>query len=124
MLRHAYRGFSSWLSPQPLGPRKVMAVKDTVETAISENTITIFSKTWCPYCKRAKALLTSKFADETTKILELDELDEGSEIQNYLAEKTGQRSVPNIFINQKHVGGCDKVVALDSEGKLAGLVKA
>ncbi|TBU34464.1 glutaredoxin [Dichomitus squalens] len=101
-----------------------MAVKDLVENSIAENKIVIFSKTWCPYCKRAKALLTSKFPDVQTKIVELDELDEGSAVQDYLEEKTSQRSVPNIFINQKHVGGCDTVVGLDSQGKLASLVSA
>ncbi|CCM03789.1 uncharacterized protein FIBRA_05936 [Fibroporia radiculosa] len=104
--------------------RKLMAAKDLVETAVSDSTITIFSKTWCPYCKRAKQLLTTKFPNVPTKILELDELDEGSEIQSYLAEKTGQGTVPSIFINQKHVGGCDNVVGLDSRGELASLVAA
>ncbi|KAI0715103.1 glutaredoxin [Earliella scabrosa] len=101
-----------------------MAVKDLVENTISENKIAIFSKSYCPYCRRAKALLTSKFPDTQTKILELDEIDDGSAIQDYLQEKTGQRTVPNIFINQKHVGGCDAVVGLDSQGKLAALVSA
>lgn len=101
-----------------------MAVKDTVENAINSNTITIFSKTYCPYCKRAKSLLTSTFPNVQTKIIELDELDEGSAIQDYLFEKTNQRSVPNIFINQKHVGGCDRVVELNSKGQLAPLVNA
>ncbi|EKM61480.1 uncharacterized protein PHACADRAFT_248123, partial [Phanerochaete carnosa HHB-10118-sp] len=91
-------------------------------TAISDNTITIFSKTWCPYCKRAKNLIASEFPDAKTQILELDELEEGSEMQGYLYDKTHQRSVPNIFIKQKHVGGCDKVVELHSQGQLAGLV--
>ncbi|KAI0718866.1 glutaredoxin [Cerioporus squamosus] len=114
------------------------------QNTISENKIAIFSKSYCPYCKRAKSLLTSKFPDVQTKILELDEMDEGSAIQEYLAEKTGQRTVPNIFISesaqlprthspshgcrsipdQKHVGGCDAVVSLDSQGKLASLVSA
>ncbi|KAI0348167.1 glutaredoxin [Trametopsis cervina] len=101
-----------------------MAAKDITEAAIADNTITIFSKTWCSYSKRAKALLTSEFPGVKTQILELDERDDGSEIQGYLLEKTGQRSVPNIFINQKHVGGCDSVVALNSQGKLAALVGA
>lgn len=132
-----------------------------LKNTISENKITIFSKSYCPYCKRAKALLTSKFPDTPTKILEyayakldssasahmlscrLDEMEEGSAIQSYLEEKTGQRTVPNIFISefdtrlsgvqpadimhaidQKHVGGCDRVVGLDSQGKLASLVSA
>ncbi|OJT08491.1 Glutaredoxin-1 [Trametes pubescens] len=101
-----------------------MSVKDLVETSISENKIAIFSKSYCPYCKRAKALLTSKFPDVPTKIYELDEIEDGSAIQDYLQEKTGQRTVPNIFINNKHVGGCDAVIGLDNSGKLASLVSA
>ncbi|KAI0081112.1 glutaredoxin-domain-containing protein [Panus rudis PR-1116 ss-1] len=76
-----------------------MAAKDLVEKTIADNKIAIFSKSYCPYCRRAKALLTSEFPDAQTAILELDEMDEGSEIQNYLHQKTGQRTVPNIFIN-------------------------
>ncbi|TCD70109.1 glutaredoxin [Steccherinum ochraceum] len=101
-----------------------MAVKDLVETSVSGNTITIFSKSWCPYCKRAKALIASEFPDAQTKIYELDQMEEGSDIQDYLLEKTKQKSVPNIFINKKHVGGCDDLVALNSQGKLAALVNA
>ncbi|GJE86291.1 glutaredoxin [Phanerochaete sordida] len=122
LLRQLYRGLSSLHAPTE--PLKIMAVKDTVESAISGNTITIFSKTWCPYCKRAKTLLTSEFPNVQTQIVELDELDEGAAMQDYLYQKTSQRSVPNIFINQKHVGGCDSVVALNSQGKLASLVGA
>ncbi|PIL31533.1 hypothetical protein GSI_06235 [Ganoderma sinense ZZ0214-1] len=124
MLPSLYRGFSSWLSASPTSPLKVMAVKDLVENSISENKIVVFSKSWCPYCRRAKNLLTSKFPEAKTKILELDELQEGDAIQDYLREKTGQRTVPNIFISQKHVGGCDAVVALDAQDKLATLVSA
>ncbi|KAH9858247.1 glutaredoxin [Lenzites betulinus] len=101
-----------------------MAAKDLVENTITESKIAIFSKSYCPYCKRAKALLTSKFPDVPTKIYELDEIEDGDAIQQYLQEKTGQRTVPNIFINQKHVGGCDAVVGLDNSGKLASLVSA
>ncbi|KAM5531335.1 hypothetical protein V8D89_014980 [Ganoderma adspersum] len=124
MLPSLFRGFSSSFATSSVHPLKVMAVKDLVENSISENKIVVFSKTWCPYCKRAKNLLTSKFPEAQTKILELDELQEGDAIQDYLREKTGQRTVPNVFINQKHVGGCDAVVALDSQDKLASLVSA
>ncbi|KAF9258135.1 glutaredoxin [Marasmius fiardii PR-910] len=99
-----------------------MAAKDLAESTISENTIAFFSKSWCPYCKAAKALFKEKYPDEKIKIVELDEINEGDEIQNYLAQKTNQRSVPNIFINQKHVGGNDKVQALQKEGKLVKLI--
>lgn len=73
----------------------------------------------------------------------MDERGDGSEIQDYLLQKTGQRTVPNIFISmsitvdcsslvdnrvffsdQKHIGGCDSVVGLKEQGKLTVLVKA
>ncbi|EIN14345.1 glutaredoxin [Punctularia strigosozonata HHB-11173 SS5] len=99
-----------------------MAVKDTVESTIADNKIAIFSKSWCPYCKRAKELFRKEFPDEQPKIIELDEVADGAAIQDYLQDKTGQRSVPNIFVNQKHVGGCDDVHALYGGGKLKQLV--
>ena len=77
----------------------------------------------------------------------IDTIDEGPAIQQYLAEKTGQRTVPNIFISaspgishhaswvitdhvsahptdQKHIGGADTLVSLQSQGKLAGIIGA
>ncbi|KAI0830760.1 thioredoxin-like protein [Trametes gibbosa] len=122
------RALSTTPSPSSSRPSafqlKAMAAKDLVENTISENQIAIFSKSYCPFCKRAKALLTSKFPNVPTKIYELDEMDDGAAIQDYLGEKTGQSTVPNIFINQQHVGGCDAVVGLDHSGKLASLVSA
>lgn len=73
------------------------------------------------HCKRAKALLESlgvKF-----EFVDLDLRDDGAEIQDYLQEKTGQRTVPNIFINQKHVGGADDLVKANETGKLATLLQ-
>jgi len=58
------------------------------------------------------------------KIFELDlmEGEEGALIQAYLAEKTGQRTVPNVFIGQKHIGGSDKLAELHEAGELVTLV--
>lgn len=50
-------------------------------------------------------------------------LDNGSAIQAYLLAKTGQRTVPNIFINQKHVGGCDDLLRVISSGKIQELLQ-
>ncbi|KAJ7449213.1 glutaredoxin [Mycena latifolia] len=102
----------------------LMAAKEIVETAISENKIMIFSKSTCPYCRRAKALFAEKFPDEKPTVIELNERDDGSDIQNYLAIKTQQRTVPNIFINKQHVGGNDDTQAAFKSGKLAQLVNA
>jgi glutaredoxin len=49
---------------------------------------------------------------------ELDKSDDGTSIQDELAKMTGQKTVPNIFINGKHVGGCDDVHKLHSQGQL------
>ncbi|KAF5334169.1 hypothetical protein D9758_014464 [Tetrapyrgos nigripes] len=81
-------------------------------TAIDNNTITVFSKSYCPYCKAAKKLLKDSYGDKQTEIIELDEREDGGEIQNYLLEKTRQRTVPNIFVSN------DAVQAAHKSGKL------
>ncbi|KAJ6577488.1 glutaredoxin [Mycena capillaripes] len=93
-----------------------------LQDAINTNKITIFSKSWCPYCRKAKALFKENFPEEKPYILELDERDDGDAIQDYLARKTGQTSVPNVFVNKQHVGGNDKTQAAFKEGKLKTLV--
>jgi len=97
--------------------------KDLVEKTIEENTVAIFSKTYCPYCRKAKNLLTSYPGLDTSevKIYELDEMEEGPEIQAYLSQKTGQRTVPSIFIKKKHIGGSDDLNRLDKSGELKKL---
>ncbi|KZT58297.1 glutaredoxin, partial [Calocera cornea HHB12733] len=92
------------------------------QSLVSDTKVVIFSKSWCPYCKRAKALILENYPDVPTKILELDELSDGDDIQAYLLQKTGQRTVPNVFVAQKHIGGCDNVVALQRSGELAKIM--
>ena len=53
---------------------------------------------------------------------ELDQIDDGAEIQAYLGEKTGQRTVPNIFIEQKHIGGNSDLQKIKNGGKLKELL--
>lgn len=50
-------------------------------------------------------------------------LELGSAIQQYLQEKTGQRTVPNIFINEQHIGGCDDLMKLNGSGELKKLLQ-
>ncbi|KAG0022231.1 hypothetical protein BGZ82_011078 [Podila clonocystis] len=91
-------------------------VKAQVDALIADNAVMVFSKSYCPYCTKAKGLLAS--LDVVFKAIELDNVENGSEIQAYLLELTGQRTVPNIFIGQKHIGGCDKLFALEKSGEL------
>lgn len=82
--------------------------------------IEIYIWTHCPYCSRARALLDSKGVEYTVYDITGD--DEGRE---KMVERTGgPRSVPQIFIDDKHYGGCDDIHALDAEGKLDPLIGA
>ncbi|PWY99212.1 glutaredoxin [Testicularia cyperi] len=103
-----------------------MAAKQAAEKLISEHLVAIFSKSYCPYCSQAKSVIAKLGLDPAkVGILELDNMgSEGSDIQAYLAEKTSQRTVPNIFINQKHLGGCSDLLNAQSQGKLDQLLKA
>ncbi|KAJ7917967.1 thioredoxin-like protein, partial [Mycena leptocephala] len=130
--------FKFFTSTGTVSQAEIMAVKELVEvqfadprrllilngrqTAISENKIMIFSKSHCPYCKRAKALFAKEFPDEKPVVFELDAREDGPAIQGYLADKTGQRTVPNIFINKQHVGGNDDTQAAFKTGQLKRLV--
>ncbi|CAN1182886.1 unnamed protein product, partial [Linum perenne] len=87
---------------------------------VSSNSVVVFSKSYCPYCTQVKKLLDQLKA--TYKAVELDKESDGSDIQAALAQWTGQRTVPNVFIGGKHIGGCDTVTGLHKEGKLVPLL--
>ncbi|KAI8337607.1 glutaredoxin, partial [Chlamydoabsidia padenii] len=95
-------------------------VKEFIKKTILENKVTIFSKSYCPYCLRAKDLFDDIKVDY--KALELDERLDGQDIQQGLSELTNQRTVPNIFINQVHVGGASDLETALNNGKLATLL--
>ena len=76
--------------------------------------------TWrtCPFCIRAKALLKSKQVDFTEYAIDGDQ-----DAREKMAQRAnGQRSLPQIFIDDQHVGGCDDIHALDRQGKLDPLL--
>ncbi|QCE10852.1 glutaredoxin [Vigna unguiculata] len=87
---------------------------------VSSNSVVVFSKTYCPFCVRVKQLFDS--LGVTYKLLELDVERDGADIQAALHEWTGQRTVPNVFISGKHIGGCDDTTALHNQGKLVPLL--
>lgn len=94
---------------------------DQVESHITNNKVMMFSKTTCPFCVKIKQLFDSlKIKYE---VLELDQIPDGPAVQAALAEKSGQRTVPNVYINGNHVGGCDDTLKLQAENKLLGMVQ-
>lgn len=80
--------------------------------------VTIYTTPWCPYCARAKALLTSKGVAFT----EID-VEGKPELRAHMSELAGGRSsVPQIFIDGAAVGGSDDIHALDAAGRLDSLL--
>ncbi|KAH9822210.1 thioredoxin-like protein [Melampsora americana] len=102
-----------------------MTAQQDVDEAIKSNPIVVYSKSYCPYCRRAKNLLASipnKVAEP--KVFEIDLMgQEGTETQAYLLKLTGQGTVPNIFIGKRHIGGADDLASLHAMGGLEPLLK-
>ena len=82
--------------------------------------IEVYSTAVCPYCVSAKNLLKSKGLEWTEVRVDMDP----AQREAMLARSGGRRTVPQIFINDQHVGGFDDLVAADRSGKLAELLGA
>ncbi len=82
--------------------------------------VEIYTWSRCPFCLRAKALLTQKGVEFTEYCIDGDE----SARQVMATRANGRRSLPQIFINDQHIGGCDDIYALNDEGQLDPLLQA
>jgi glutaredoxin 3 len=81
--------------------------------------ITMYSTGVCPFCVRAEMLLKQRGVTEIDKI----RIDTDPEQRAKMMERTGRRTVPQIYIDDLHVGGYDDLAAMDREGKLAPLLR-
>ncbi|XP_038005289.1 thioredoxin reductase 3 [Motacilla alba alba] len=95
-------------------------LKLRVRTLIASHRVMIFSKSYCPYCNKVKELFRSLRVEYYA--LELDVTDDGASIQQVLAELTNQRTVPNVFVNGTHIGGCDATYQAYKDGSLQKLL--
>ena len=82
--------------------------------------VVMYSTAVCPYCQRAEALLAARGVTAIDKI----RIDLDPQRRDEMIEKTGRRTVPQIFIGATHVGGFDDLSALDRDGKLTPLLAA
>ena len=81
--------------------------------------VEIYSSMWCPFCHRAKQLLQSKGGG-----FEEFDVDANPALRNEMTQRSGgQRTVPQIFIDDHHIGGSDELVALEREGQLSGMLQ-
>ncbi len=82
--------------------------------------VEIYTKDWCGYCARAKRLLVELGAETIDYPVDWD----GEKKAEMIQRAGGRTTVPQIFIDGQHVGGCDDLMALDRSGKLAELLAA
>lgn len=93
-----------------------------INTTVKSNQVVIFSKTYCPFCAKAKKLILSLVPQSKVTIVELDQIHHGSRVQHALGDLTGASTVPRIFINHVFIGGCSDIIELDSTGQLKKLL--
>ena len=82
--------------------------------------VKMYTTAVCPYCVRAKQLLKSKGVEHIEEIrIDLDPVQ-----RDHMMQTTGRRTVPQIYVGETHVGGCDDLMALDAKGGLVPLLQA
>ena len=79
--------------------------------------VTMYTTSWCPYCSRARSLLERK----GVSFQEID-VEASPEKRAEMQSRSGRRTVPQIFIGDHHVGGCDDLHALEQAGRLDALL--
>ena len=80
--------------------------------------VTMYMSDWCPYCQRARGLLTGK----NVALIEIN-VEDDLEFREEMIARSNRRTVPQIFIGDKHVGGCDDLFELDRSGELDRLLQ-
>ena len=82
--------------------------------------VKMYTTAVCPYCIRAKQILKSKGVDQIEEV----RIDFDTAARDHMMKVTGRRTVPQIFIGDTHVGGCDDLMALDAKGGLLPLLQS
>jgi len=97
-----------------------MKLLPQVHTQSAMTQVTIYTKPYCPYCIRALTLLEQKGVAFTEVEAAFD-----AEKRAEMVQKAGGRATfPQIFVGDRHIGGCDEMMALEREGKLDSLLQA
>ncbi|KAL2830706.1 glutaredoxin domain protein [Aspergillus pseudoustus] len=100
-------------------------VKAELNAILKRSPIIIFSKSFCPYSKKAKTVLLDKYTIVPAPfVVELDQHPLGRQLQALLGQNTGRRTVPNVLVNGRSIGGGDDIVGLDEHDELASRLKS
>jgi len=85
---------------------------------VTQPAVTVYVSDWCSYCERAKGLLAQKNVEFSEINVEDD-----AKLREEMIARSNRRTVPQIFIGDKHVGGCDDLFELDRSGELDRLIQ-
>jgi glutaredoxin 3 len=85
---------------------------------MNQPVVTLYVSDWCPYCQRAKGLLTQK-----NVVFNEINVEDQPKFRDDMIARSKQRTVPQIFIGDQHVGGCDDLFELDRSGELDRLIQ-
>jgi glutaredoxin 3 len=85
---------------------------------LTQAPVTLYLSDWCPYCQRVRGLLAQK-----NVIFNEINVEDDAKFREEMIARSNQRTVPQIFIGDKHVGGCDDLFELDRSGELDRLIQ-
>jgi glutaredoxin 3 len=85
---------------------------------MSQPPVTVYTSGWCPYCERAKGLLKQK-----NVVFGEINVEDDDKFREEMIARSNRRTVPQIFIGDRHVGGCDDLFELDRSGELDRLIQ-
>jgi glutaredoxin 3 len=85
---------------------------------VTQPAVTVYTSDWCPYCQRAKGLLTQKKV-----VFNEINVEDDVKVREEMIARSNRNTVPQIFIGDKHVGGCDDLFELDRRGELDRLIQ-
>ena len=92
----------------------------TADAPVDHAPVRMYTTQVCPYCLRAKSLLKAR----GVQVIDEVRIDLDPAARDAMIELTGRRTVPQIFVGDTHVGGCDDLIALDQRGELLALLAA
>ncbi len=85
---------------------------------MTQPAVTLYVSDWCPFCRRARGLL----AEKNVEFSEIN-IEDDAKLREEMIERSNRRTVPQIFIGDRHVGGCDDLFELDRSGELDRLIQ-
>ncbi|KAL9127490.1 MAG: hypothetical protein Q9217_003646 [Psora testacea] len=110
---------------EPLKSKEESEIETEMNSILKRGPIIIFSKSYCPYSAKAKRILMDKYTIvPRPHVVELDQHPLGAGLQDALEKSTGRRTVPNILINGKSIGGGDEIESAENAGTLVEKVKS